>query len=541
MVRSSILSSLSAIAVLTGMAPLASAADPTPRAFAPDVISAPQGVDCLTFMPDGNTVFFDREGVKSSTIMTSHRIAGHWSQPTIAPFSGRWVDHDPVVAPDGSYMIFTSNRPAVAGGEPLHGGQLWRVDRNGGWATPVRLPAIVNFGTHIYAPSVAANGDVYFQSDDNPAHRFQLYRAAWRKGRFQKPVRLRIAPAGAFEQDPAIAPDGSFIVFDYGYATAQPLQRLYIAYRRGDGWSPPVDFGDTVNRLQPWGSHLGPDGRTLYVTSDAPLGTGDRHVNHIWSLELAAWLPARRKIAADPAGTPGVAGSSSLYLAPAVHAGDRLDTIFSKAVAITGEDFDPLVRRISGTASHDVRAVAPDAITVREQYVYDGRPAGSETLTIRNHGITDCDAGNKCTTNDSTSASIFDSLLWGPVPDELAVGSTWRSNVKTSWEIGPPGKEEISVMRLDPSLGLITLAREGSGTGSSSDDAVLNTFTITSHGRSIEVKLIPGPATWHGRATFIHGVTLADEIMLTRPVELVGDKGRAFRGAERIYTLFIEG
>jgi hypothetical protein len=541
MARGSLLSSLGAIAVLAGMATLASAADPAPRAFAPDVLSAPHGVDCLTFTPDGNTVFFDREGANASTIMTSHRVDGRWSEPQVAPFSGRWVDHDPVVAPDGSYLIFTSNRPVVAGGGPLRGGQLWRVDRNGGWASPVRLPAIVNFGTQIYAPSVAANGDVYFQSADNPAHRFHIYRAAWRSGHFQKPVPLRIAPAGTYEQDPAVAPDGSFIVFDYGYATAHQPQRLYIAYRRGDGWSPPVDFGDTVNRLQPWGAHLGPDGQTLYVTSDVEVGTGDQRGNHIWSLELAGRLRTRGKTAADPVGTPSVAGSSSVYLAPAVTPGDRLDTIFSKAVAITGADFDPLVRRISGTASDEVTTVAADAITLHEQYLYDGRPAGSGTVTIRNHGITDCDARNKCTTNDSTSASIFDSLLWGPAPDEFAAGSTWSSNVKTSWEIGPPGKEEISVVRLDPGLGLITLAREGSGTGSSSDDAVLNTFTIASHGRSIKVKLIPGPATWHGRATFIHGVTLADEIMLTRSVQLVSDKGQVFHGTERIYTLFTEG
>lgn len=231
---------------------------------------------------------------------------------------------------------------------------------------------------------------------------------------------------------------------------------------------------------------------------------------------------------------------SGPYLTAALKPGQRLDTIFSKAVAITGEDFDPLVRRISGTGSDEITAVAPDAISDHEEYVYDGRAAGSATFTIRNHGITDCDARNKCTVNDSTSATIFDSLLWGPIPGEVAVGSTWKAKVRTPWEIGPPGQEEISVVRLDPSLGLITLTRAGSGRGSSSDDAVLNTFTIVSHGRSIKVKLRPGPATWHGRATFVHGVTISDEIMLTRPVELGGDNGQVFHGKERIYTLFTE-
>jgi hypothetical protein len=286
MARGSILSSLGAVLMFARLVPLAAAAGSAPYVFMPDIISAPGGVDCLTFMPDGNTVFFDRETATSVTIMTARRVAGHWSQPRIAPFSGRWLDHDPVVAPDGSYLIFTSNRPVTPAGKPLHGGELWRVDRVGdGWGSPVRLPDIVNFGTLIFAPSVAANGDLYFQSAD-AAHQFHLYHARWRDGHFERPMLLQIAPAGAYEQDPAIAPDGSFIVFDAGYAGKHEPERLYIAYRRGDGWSPPVDLGDSVNGIQPWGAHLGPDGHMLYVTSDAPVGAGAPHRNHIWKLDL---------------------------------------------------------------------------------------------------------------------------------------------------------------------------------------------------------------------------------------------------------------
>jgi hypothetical protein len=514
------------MAMFAGVASLAAAAGSAPHVFMPSIISAPGGVDCLTFTPDGNTAFYDRETATTISIMMSHRVAGHWSQPRVAPFSGRWLDHDPVVAPDGSYLIFTSNRPAVAAGKPLHGGELWRVDRDGdGWAPPVRLPAIVNFGTRIFAPSVAANGDIYFQSADT-THQFHLYYAPWRDDHFQRPVELQIAPAGAYEQDPAIAPDGSFIVFDAGYASKQQPERLYIAYRRGNGWSRPVDLGDSVNSVQPWGAHLGPDGHTLYVTSDAPAGVGPPHSNHIWSLDLVSWLPA---------------ASASVYLTPAAKPGDQLDTIFSKAVAITGTDFAPFVRRVSGTASERITTTASGVITEGEQYLYDGGPAGSGPVTIRNHGITDCDARNKCTTNDSSSATIFDSLLWGPVPDDITLGSTWSVQVKTPWELGPPGKEQISVVRLDRALGLITLERSGRGTGRSSDDTARDTFTIVSHGQPIEVKLKPGPATWHGRATFVRGITVADEIMLTRPVELVGTNGRVFHARERIYTIFTEG
>lgn len=239
--------------------------------------------------------------------------------------------------------------------------------------------------------------------------------------------------------------------------------------------------------------------------------------------------------------TFAAADSANLYLTPAVHAGDRLDTIFSKAVAITGADFDPLVRRVSGTASDKIETVTPDAIREYESVIYDGYAAGADTVVIRDHGMTDCDTHGKCNTNDSTSAAMFDSLLWGPVPRRVAAGSSWSVQVKTPWEIGPAGKETVSVTRVDPRLGLITLLRTGSGTGLSSDDARRNVFTIVSHGHSLEVKLRPGAATWQGRATFVRGVTVADEITLTRSVELVSDDGRVFHGSERIYTIFTEG
>ena len=289
----------------------AAPASPQPQIFAPGSISGPSGVDCLTFAPDGATVFFDQQAGWNGFIMESHRVDDGWSTPRVAPFSGQWLDHDPAIAPDGSFLVFTSNRSDVAGGQPLHGGHLWRVDRNGnGWGAPVRLPDVVNDAPHIYAPSVAANGDVYYQRMDEPGHQFHLYRTAYRNGRYQTPQRLALGDPAAHELDPAIAPDQSFVVFEANYADKNTPDHLYIAFSNGDGWSAPIDLGDAVDRYQPWGSHLGPDGRTLYFTSnyatkvDYPrssmqartdlerMRAWDNGNNHIWSVSLAPWLDA---------------------------------------------------------------------------------------------------------------------------------------------------------------------------------------------------------------------------------------------------------
>jgi len=312
----------------TGLAGMAQAdADPsaTPQVFAPGVISGPANEDSAAFMPDGDTVFFDRINWPNAAIMVSHRMNGVWSTPTVAPFSGQWLDHDPAMAPDGSFLIFSSNRPDHEGGKALDavmangkvrpgsGGHLWRVDRKGdGWGQPVRLPDAVNSSSRTYAPAVAADGSVYFQrpgEDDD----FRLFRSQYRNGTYLPPIPVTVGDASAHKLDPAVAPDESFIVFDANFGSKDDPDRLYIAFRDGDGWSKPVDLGKDINVKGPWGSHLGPDRRTLYFSSTRSLPvhyprtpeqaqqdmtrmqSWDNGGDNIWFVSLAPWLDTHGK------------------------------------------------------------------------------------------------------------------------------------------------------------------------------------------------------------------------------------------------------
>lgn len=301
----------------------------TPKMFAPGIISGPASEDSLSFTPDGNTVVYDLSNWPSGNhaIMISHRVHGVWSKPRIAPFSGQWKDHDPVLAPDGSYVIYTSNRPAQPGGTPLddvspktgkvtpgRGMHFWRVARHadGSWGTPEPLPAIVNFSTRMYAPSIASNGTLYFQTPDAQHGGAQhLFRAVWHDGHYLKPVRLSLDNFAGYEMDAAIAPDQSFIVYggDYDNNPKTGLH-LYIAFRQGKGWSAPVDLGDTLASYGPWGSHLGPDGHTLYFVGLHPskisyprkreqaqrdiaaMQSWGNGLENIWYVSLTSWLKA---------------------------------------------------------------------------------------------------------------------------------------------------------------------------------------------------------------------------------------------------------
>jgi Tol biopolymer transport system component len=275
-----------------------------PEVFAPVKAPGSVSMDAAVFSPDGSTVFFDEQVGRGSTIMISHRKGGRWSQPEAASFSGSWRDLDPAMAPDGSFLIFSSNRPYQPGGPPLDamsfagmvnrgtGAQLWRVDRTakGDWTAPVRLPDAVNDGTRIFSASVAADGSVYFQKPDPVSRTYHLYRSQLRGDQYATPVPVAIGPESADERDPTVAPDESFLVFSANYRGKAAANRLQIVFRNGRGWGTPIDLGDEINRDGAEGPHLGPDRCTIYYDKDG----------QIWRVSLASTIAAHPAAAPEP-------------------------------------------------------------------------------------------------------------------------------------------------------------------------------------------------------------------------------------------------
>jgi len=185
------------------------------------------------------------------------------------------------MAPDGSFLVFASNRPAEGQGKPLdgnfngktfpgNGGNLWRVDRvSGVWGQPKRLPEAINSGTGVFSPAIGSDGSIYFMRPDGTTGDFHLFRAQYRSGSYLPAIPVGVGDATTEDVDPAVAPDESFIVYSSKHPAQHEPNRLRIVFRNGGGWGTPLDLGDEVNEA---GSNiearLGSDHRTLYFSTN---------------------------------------------------------------------------------------------------------------------------------------------------------------------------------------------------------------------------------------------------------------------------------
>jgi len=295
---------LLAVSPLLGLLP-SQAPAPIPSVFLPGDAGDSASP---AFTPDGESVYFMRGTDHGAAVMESHRVHGTWTPPTVAPFSGHWRDGDPSMAPDGSFLVFASNRPMEKDGQAIDavrngqryagmGMNLWRTDRHGnGWSEPVRLPDAINACNNTFAPSIAADGSLYYIGCA-PDGVLRPLHATYENGRYQPGYVVALGDKDAIIRDVAVSPDRSFMVFSIKHDAKQPY-RLAIAFHSANNWSAPEDLGDAVNAggTHHMGSQLGCDRRTLYFSTDRSLPTGaatsgaKNDDDHIWRVSLVPWL-----------------------------------------------------------------------------------------------------------------------------------------------------------------------------------------------------------------------------------------------------------
>jgi ankyrin repeat protein len=236
-----------------------------PRIFAPDVVASPWGHHGnISFSPDGSEAMWSAyevtpdSGYVSGTIWTSRRIDGRWTAPQQASFAMERGDDVPFFSPDGQRLFFMSHRP-LAPGQRGGSSHIWVVERAGdGWSEPQPLPPIVNDMRQHWQFSVAANGNLYFNSRLGDAATGGLYVSRFEHGQYTAPEFLAIDGSAPF-----IAPDESYLLF---IRFTSEGRHLFITFPTGrGGWSEPIDVTVTIDsRIEGMCPIISPDGKYLF-------------------------------------------------------------------------------------------------------------------------------------------------------------------------------------------------------------------------------------------------------------------------------------
>jgi hypothetical protein len=249
-----------------------------PALFAPGLVSTGAQELSLCASPDGDEIYFFVTGAAFNPriIMETRREDSGWSTPReVSFFSSDRSDSYPFVAPDGQRIFFCSNR-AGADGEPSgHHPVIWVADREGeGWGEARKL----KFGDEESAlgtfPSVAANGNLYFNGGSNAAGS-DIFVSRFDGEGYGEPENLGEA-VNSEEGDfhPYIAPDERYILFDSQREDGgRGSNDLYISVREEDGsWGEAQNLGDVVNTafgdMRPF---VTADGLYLFFASSRPI------------------------------------------------------------------------------------------------------------------------------------------------------------------------------------------------------------------------------------------------------------------------------
>lgn len=235
-----------------------------------------------------------------------------------------------------------------------------------------------------------------------------------------------------------------------------------------------------------------------------------------------------------PVAAAAAAPATAPALTPAFRAGASFGNVFSRTIDVQAPGFDEAVRRISGTATYRVTDAASTPARLRIDYRYDGRPAGSGAVALPDGGASNCYDG-KCAPNTDASGLAYNPRLWGTPPATLKLGQHWTVEIAAPWELGPVGRQTVTVVALNPVSRTVTLEREGSGEGAWLDEKPQVTLTRAGHPYAMTRQA--GRTHWRGYTTFRAGIVLSDELLSTRTLTLVSPQLGRIAAAERQYIL----
>ncbi len=236
-----------------------------PELFAPGLLSAGCDVSSITFTPDGmelcyflwtpggETLAEPKGPFQQMIIMYSRMKNGRWTEPKEFSFNHDRKQCYPFFSPDGQRIYFISWRSGQ--------GPAMFVERSKGeWSEPKDVDLKDDNKTGFV--SVAASRNLYFSN---------FIRYCFENGGYTTPEKLDIPVNDLGCHHPFIAPDESYIIFDFPNAeNGFGEEDLYISFRDKKGeWTEAQNMGEGINTgYRDKRAFVSFDGKYMFFSSD---------------------------------------------------------------------------------------------------------------------------------------------------------------------------------------------------------------------------------------------------------------------------------
>lgn len=248
-----------------------------PEIFAPNIISTGMAEINSAFSPDFKHFYYSiRMPNRQLVIMVMKFDGMKWSEPEVAPFSGKYSDADPFITYDGEWLYFISQRPVDSTNVSKSDWDIWRIHKGGDkWLEPERLNSEINSEADETYPSLTEDGKLYFSSGRIGKNNKDIFYAERFADGFNNPVRLNDTVNSHWEGDVFISPKEEYMIFaSYGRDAGSGL---YITFNNDGNWSLPQRMSEEINVTgRAFCPIVSPDGKYFFFTSNQSVELNDK-------------------------------------------------------------------------------------------------------------------------------------------------------------------------------------------------------------------------------------------------------------------------
>ena len=198
----------------------------------------------------------------------------------------RYDEQNPILSPDGIKLYFTRANDSLNIGGPRDKGDIWvsELSADGTWSSPENLGEPINDYLKNYLLGFSPDGKIMFLNQEkrnpggiiiNDGIAFSVYA----NGSWSKPSKVSVDYLlnRSGHQSGSISNDGKIMLLSLQAYASRGEEDIYISTYKDGKWTQPINLGSDINSAgQEMTPYLSVDKRTLYFSSNGYGGQGGR-------------------------------------------------------------------------------------------------------------------------------------------------------------------------------------------------------------------------------------------------------------------------